>query len=289
VASRPRSLSRLATPPSIVLPGTSTLHSSLPRSDTDTLSSLSSLNSLPHCPHRPTSYIPQHITQLVPIVLRPSEPFHSESESLSIECPECHARLHRDPQSLIHHKSLCTAANRILHCRDCWALFTDRKRLVQHKKHCAHSTEAREKRRIDQTTAMTPSPPRPSQPSVTEFVCGTDGCGKTFSSRKTLKQHLKRHTKPYRCTFEGCGKAFGSSWDRKIHERIHSDARPEKCSFCLVTFTDPSARKRHIRRFHGDAVCNPFTCRVCRKQFRVRDDLKRHLTVHHGQGQRTCP
>ena len=55
----------------------------------------------------------------------------------------------------------------------------------------------------------------------------------------------------------------------------------------MVKFVDPSALRRHIKRFHNETnVCNPYVCRLCKKQFKVKKDLKKHLMVHIPRKQR---
>merc|ERR1712244_30285 len=116
-----------------------------------------------------------------------------------------------------------------------------------------------------------------------EWICSFDGCTKSFKSQKTLRQHIKRHTKPYHCSHSGCKMRFGSSWDRTVHERIHGQQKIEKCTFCKKTFTDPSSLRLHKKRFHSNenGHCNRYCCRICRKPFKTKVDLKGHLLSHH--------
>ena len=67
----------------------------------------------------------------------------------------------------------------------------------------------------------------------------------------------------------------------KYTVKTHTGTKDEKCSYCLLKFGDPASLRRHIKRFHNEStICNPFVCRICRKPFKEKKDLKKHLMSH---------
>lgn len=53
--------------------------------------------------------------------------------------------------------------------------------------------------------------------------------------------------------------------------------KPYKCNLCEKSFSDPSARRRHIASHSGK---KPFTCPVCNLSFTRPDNLKTHTKSH---------
>lgn len=202
-------------------------------------------------------------------------PLYLPPSSQTIKCPGCDRIVRRDPNSLLQHRRICTGSSNGLSCKNCLLLFLDRQQLIEHKKICKITLRKREE---------SESTKKVETNFDGRFVCSYDGCGKTLSSKKTLRQHMKRHSKPFKCSVRGCSKSFGSSWDRTIHERTHTVEKKEKCRFCLSRFKDPSGLRQHVKRFHDQVVVNeqrkPYQCRMCKMPFRTKDDLQIHYKTH---------
>jgi hypothetical protein len=105
-----------------------------------------------------------------------------------------------------------------------------------------------------------------------------------------FRKHMKRHTRPYRCTFPNCDSRHGSRSDWKRHEESqHTIQESWKCtinssngSSCFADFPSELELQRHLIVSHGmsaiqvgpefcepmhlsDNVTGRFWCRFCRK------------------------
>ena len=131
-------------------------------------------------------------------------------------CPACNQFVCRDSQSMVIHRQLCISPTTC--CRECWSIFLSRQQLIDHKKICIKSMNKQrlKSKSIDNDVQIDNEYNENNRKNIIYF-CTFNQCGKVFKSKKTLNQHIKRHTKPYKCTYNGCIKSFGSSWDRKIH------------------------------------------------------------------------
>ena len=104
-----------------------------------------------------------------------------------------------------------------------------------------------------------------------------DLCSKPFSSKVTLKRHLKRNhaeEKIHRCNT--CYKTFVKKYVLSQHEKIHMK-KPFECDTCderFITIFD----LEHHKRLKVDET--RLKCDLCRKTFKNYNTLKRHERIH---------
>lgn len=149
-------------------------------------------------------------------------------------------------------------------------------------------------------------------PQVKSWPCET--CGKRYSSRNLLEEHINTHTgvRPYVC--ETCSKDFASKYTYKAHIKTHQiRPRPFECSQCNKTFLSQQNLNQHERTHNGvkDYVCHqcgkafgsphnlevhnivhtgykPYICRMCGKAFARKAEIRDHERTHTGEKPYQC-
>ncbi|KAJ8103878.1 hypothetical protein POJ06DRAFT_204764 [Lipomyces tetrasporus] len=115
-------------------------------------------------------------------------------------------------------------------------------------------------------------------------------CEAAFHKQSQLRKHVAEvhtHTKPFVCGVEGCGRSFGQNSRLKAHEaRDHATQPRYLCEHgvfsdcggpgeqCQMRFQTWSALQKHIKTDHK-AVCP-----VCGTMFAKQGVLRQHMRVH---------
>lgn len=105
-------------------------------------------------------------------------------------------------------------------------------------------------------------------------------CDKSFSLKRNLTSHLRRHL--FQPTFECevCGKKFKRRSELRAHAVVHTQEKPFECKVCHRRFARQSDLRSHERTHQG---LKPFVCPVkgCGACFSRAFDCKRHMALKH--------
>ena len=108
----------------------------------------------------------------------------------------------------------------------------------------------------------------------TSYNC--DACGKTLSSKHTLRVHMQLHTGQFGYYCEPCRRGFSGRTHFERHVRSHERLKYQ-CDQCDKTFVDKGKLKHHMSVHTGEYK---FTCNKCNKCFNARFRYLQHVNSH---------
>ncbi|XP_015592351.1 zinc finger protein 37 [Cephus cinctus] len=238
----------------------------------------------------------------------------NDNEYTCLLCPD-EEKFTGDPKMIISHLKTIHDA-RLYICDICGMVFRKRNKLSVHlDDHVAKEEgdfQCEICNRIFSNLRLFRIHKRIHYPQAKSWPCET--CGKRYSSRNLLEEHINTHTgvRPYVC--ETCGKDFASKYTYKAHIKTHEiRPRPFECTQCNKTFLSQQNLNQHERTHNGvkEYICHqcgkafgsphnlevhnivhtgykPYICRMCGKAFARKAEIRDHERTHTGEKPYQC-
>ena len=229
----------------------------------------------------------------------------SDSKTFSSVCDKC-GETFKSEKTYMKHKYSCK--NRKAQCKECPAIFGNKKLLKEHavlfhksldrqcsgcKQRFAHEQELEQHLAATHATQSETCSQQDLEDGETKgreessvnftMAANEEGkwrcvfCNKVLSNKANLQQHMQTHTateKVFKC--EQCGAKFAQQLYLRSHvRRVHCPA--ENCRKCGALVKRDSMRK-HILRAHGKS--SRFRCSICYEEFENNGELQEHKQSH---------
>ena len=125
---------------------------------------------------------------------------------------------------------------------------------------------------------------KPEQQNDGNFPLTCPLCSRIIKGRHRLQLHLNTHKKPTssRVQCVTCGKTYSSRWTLRTHERLHTGERPYNCSLCSSSFSDGAVYRRHMKS-HANLY---YACQQCNAVYKHKQNLTNHEQKIHATPQK---
>ena len=158
-----------------------------------------------------------------------------------------------DKQALARHIHLKHTSEKPFECDTCNKRFTYLHNLTAHRRN-VHSVK--DEQNQSQNSDSTDKWIMYSGDKTKLFKCGYEGCGKTYTTKQSLRRHLTLHIgdAQFRCYYKDCTgtmRYYDSQALARHIRRKHSIEKPFKCNICNKRFMRPDYWKRHKKEFHS--------------------------------------
>ncbi|GJQ84817.1 hypothetical protein Trydic_g19581 [Trypoxylus dichotomus] len=103
-------------------------------------------------------------------------------------------------------------------------------------------------------------------------------CGKIFRNKRSVQVHLRlSHPKKKRHLCDYCGRAFSCKKVMDNHVRIHTGEKPFTCEVCNKSFRQMTTLTLHMHTHSGET---PHACKLCPSKYKYWRLLQNHMKVH---------
>lgn len=112
------------------------------------------------------------------------------------------------------------------------------------------------------------------------FVCSV--CSESYDDYAALKKHRLelKHLRPLKHTCPHCGKGFSHKSRLEEHIRTHTGEKPNACPTCDRRFNSKVDLKRHM---HTHSTVKRYKCKYCDKGYNRKFGLRDHERTHTGE------
>ncbi|ALC41503.1 CG4282 [Drosophila busckii] len=106
-------------------------------------------------------------------------------------------------------------------------------------------------------------------------------CGRKFTQRKVLAEHVLVHWNPDHFKCITCNKSFQNSRHLESHQQVHTAKVTFSCDICSKVFLSKTAIDYHKLNKHVPKSEFKFSCTECNKRFLTERKLKNHMNSMH--------
>ncbi len=125
-----------------------------------------------------------------------------------------------------------------------------------------------------------------SSPTNERVKCSL--CTKTFTSKNSLNQHIKKTHPGIKFSCQICNKTLTSKSILKHHiDTVHYGIMPYSCSYCNKTFTYNSSLQGHINVQHKIQK-EEYKCVICSRIFLLQSHFYAHRRIHLSEKLHKC-
>lgn len=208
-----------------------------------------------------------------------------EHNAKTFSCPGCSATFSRNYHVFRHleQKGCGGSPAKLFGCKICGSRFSRKDNLMYHLRnnHIPHLKKFQCKQcvfGVDKFPALIRHHTKCHMGKI--FIC--DVCGNTVGSRMAISKHLESHgEKKYVCDI--CQYRTFTIEVLRRHMNVHRDKKPNKCTLCTATFTQPQQLRKHLSK-HFD-----MRCVTCDMDFKNKAMFHMHMKKHIDAEEMVCP
>lgn len=197
------------------------------------------------------------------------------------QCSNCTKSFTRYNQLFLHIKS--KHLEMLFHCdyENCDATFTVDVKLKKHRQVAHNSSEEFVPPDCQKEEEIEPE----HLELAMDQICYI--CHRKYSSKRALKEHIKRHKKIKEHVCPECGVAKVTRTELVTHMRTHTpNLEKFPCPQCPQVFNHKNAISRHVKVIHEGL--KRFQCTYCPKRFGTRNSQVCHERLHTGERPFVC-